>query len=147
MPVTIRRAELSDRDAIAGCLAALGYSASPTLVSGKLASLETSSADTAFVAVDPAAGIVGVVSVHVLPLFHAPGNLGRVTALVVLKSHRVRGIGRALMAAAETFAWEHECQRVEVTSGDHREDAHAFYARLGYQVDERRFLKHRAAAV
>ncbi len=147
MAVTIRRAEQRDRDAIARCLTALGYPASPTLVGGKLASLETSSADTAFVGVDPSAGVVGVVSVHVLPLFHAPGNLARVTALVVLKSHRGGGIGRALMAAAETFAWEHECQRVEVTSGDHREEAHAFYVRLGYQVDERRFLKHRAAAV
>src|SRR5437879_8319664 len=120
MPVTIRRAELSDRDAIAGCLAALGYSASPTLVSGKLASLETSSADTAFVAVDPAAGIVGVVSVNVVPLFHAPGNLGRVTALVVLKSHRVRGIGSAIMAGGAMIACEHECQRAEHTRCDHR---------------------------
>jgi hypothetical protein len=31
-------------------------------------------------------------------------------------------------------------------TGDHRPAAHAFYARLGYRTDERRFVKRAPAA-
>ena len=33
-------------------------------------------------------------------------------------------------------------RRVEVTSGDHRPAAHAFYQAIDYAVDERRFVEH-----
>ena len=147
MRVAIRRAKAEDAAAIAVCLSALGYGTSATLVADKLSVLRDSSADTVLVAEHPSAAIVGVVSVHVLPLFHAPGNLARLTALAVPLNHQRQGIGRALVAAAEAFAWQHDCRRVEITSGDHREDAHAFYRALGYEVDERRFIKHRSSAV
>jgi GNAT superfamily N-acetyltransferase len=147
MKVTIRPAAPEDAAAIAGCLAALGYGTSATLVGVKLAASAGSAIDTALVAEYAPAGIVGVVSVHVLPLFHAAGNLARLTALAVRPDHQRQGVGRALVAAAERFAWEHQCGRVEVTSGDQREQAHAFYQALGYSVDERRFIKHRSPAV
>jgi GNAT superfamily N-acetyltransferase len=147
MKVAIRRAKAEDAAAIAACLSALGYGTSPTLVGDKLSALRNSSADTVLVAEHPSAAIVGVVSVHLLPLFHALGNLARLTALAVSVSHQRQGVGRALVAAAEAFAWEHDCRRVEITSGDHRDDAHAFYRALGYEVDERRFIKHRSSAV
>ena len=133
--------------AITSCLRSLGYEASDQLVTSKLAMFGGSSADTVLVAVEPSVGVVGLVSVHVLPLFHAPGNLARLTSMVVREGHRGRGAGRALLAAAEAFAWQHDCQRIEVTSGDHRPDAHSFYEKLGYRADERRFIKHRAGAV
>jgi len=142
MNVTIRRAESGDADAIAGCLAELGYETPASLVTSKLSTLTASAADGVLVAIEPDAGLVGVVSVHLLPLFHAPGNLARVTALAVRKDHQRQGVGRALVAAAEVFAWRHDCRRVEVTSGDHRSEAHDFYKGLGYQTDERRFIKH-----
>jgi hypothetical protein len=46
------------------------------------------------------------------------------------------------VAAAEAFAWKADCRRIEVTSGDHRPGAHVFYERLGYHIDERRFIKN-----
>src|SRR6266481_1649983 len=140
MKFTVRRAEAEDADAIAVCLAALGYATPTALVAEKLSTLGSS--DTVLVAEDPTTGIVGVVSVHLVPLFHAPGSLARLTALAVVPGHQRKGAGRALVAAAEAFAWEHDCRRVEVTSGDHREDAHRFYHALGYEMDERRFIKH-----
>lgn len=139
--VTIRSAEPSDASAIAICLASLGYGTPAALVLEKLACMAGSSTDAVFLATDPAAGVIGVASLHILPLFHAPGNLGRLTALAVRPDHQGRGVGRALVAAAEAFAWKADCRRLEVTSGDHRVGAHAFYERLGYKVDERRFVK------
>ena len=146
MKFTVRRAEAEDADAIAVCLAALGYATPTALVAEKLSTLGGSS-DTVLVAEDPTTGIVGVVSVHLVPLFHAVGNLARLTALAVVPGHQRKGVGRALVTAAEAFAWEHDCRRVEVTSGDHREDAHRFYHALGYAMDERRFIKHQSSAV
>src|SRR5438045_8374752 len=147
MRFTVRRAEAEDAPAIAVCLAALGYGTSTTLVAEKLSALMGSSSDTVLVAEDPTTGIVGVVSVHLVPLFHAAGNLARLTALAVGPGHQRKGVGRALVVAAEAFAWQRDCRRVEVTSGDHREDAHTFYRALGYEMDERRFIKHRSSAV
>jgi GNAT superfamily N-acetyltransferase len=147
MKVTVRRAELEDAAAIAVCLAALGYATPATLVAEKLSILMSSSSDAVLVADNPANGIVGVVSVDLVPLFHAAGNLARLTTLAVAPDHQRKGVGRALVAGAEAFAWERDCRRVEVTSGDHREDAHTFYRDLGYDMDERRFIKHRSSAV
>jgi len=146
MKFTVRRAEAGDAAAIAVCLAALGYATPPALVAEKLSTLGSSS-DRVLVVEDPTTGIVGVVSVHLVPLFHAVGNLARLTALAVVPGHQRKGVGRALVTAAEAFAWEHDCRRVEVTSGDHREDAHRFYHALGYAMDERRFIKHQSSAV
>jgi GNAT superfamily N-acetyltransferase len=48
-----------------------------------------------------------------------------------------------LVAEAEEFAWNNGCSRIEITSGDHRPDAHAFYEAIGYFQDCRRFIKER----
>jgi GNAT superfamily N-acetyltransferase len=85
--------------------------------------------------------IGGFLSLHVIPLFHVEGNLGRITVLVVSSRCRHYGIGKKLVTAAEEFAWAHGCVRVEITSGDHRADAHAFYEAVGYRQETRRFLK------
>ena len=146
MKFRVRSADAGDAAAIAVCLAALGYATPPALVAEKLSAFGGAS-DTVLVAEDPITGIIGVVSVHLVPLFHAAGNLARLTALAVVPGHQRKGVGRALVAAAEAFAWERDCRRVEVTSGDHREDAHTFYRALGYEMDERRFIKHRSSAV
>jgi GNAT superfamily N-acetyltransferase len=126
-------------------LAELGYPSSEGQLRETLERLASTGDDRVFVA-EQSTRLVGIASVHRLPLFHAPGYLGRITALVVAAPSRGAGVGRALLAAAEAYAWGAECVRIEVTSGDHRPDAHAFYGRLGYQEDERRFIKRRAEA-
>jgi GNAT superfamily N-acetyltransferase len=81
-----------------------------------------------------------------IPLMHADGYLGRVTSLVVAESNRRQGLGRLLLSTAEEYAWSNGCSRMEITSGDHRPDTHAFYEHLGYQVDCRRFIRNRPKA-
>jgi GNAT superfamily N-acetyltransferase len=53
-------------------------------------------------------------------------------------------LGRRLVAEAEEYAWNNGCAWIEVTSADHRSDAHAFYEAIGYVQDCRRFVKTRA---
>ena len=57
------------------------------------------------------------------------------------ESARGEGIGKVLVEKAESYFNEKNCLRFEVTSGDHRLEAHRFYKSLGYQEDERRFIK------
>lgn len=143
----VRRAALADAVEIGACLSALGYGTLVSLVAERLASFAKSPVDAVFVAsISGHASLLGVVSVHLLPLFHAPGLLGRITSLAVGAEARGNGVGKTLVAAAEEWAWSEGAQRMEVTSGDHRLAAHAFYQAVGYSLDERRFIKHAAKA-
>jgi GNAT superfamily N-acetyltransferase len=140
-PTLIRSAQRVDAPAVAELLAALGYPSPVEQVVQRIADCEASASTAVFVA-EATQRIVGVASFHCIPLFHADGFLGRITSLVVSPDYRQRGIGRLLVAAAEEFARARGCARIEVTSGDHRPDAHAFYEHVGYQLDCRRFIKH-----
>lgn len=141
-PISVRTAVPGDAAAVAGLLEDLGYPSHLEHARDAIARLAFTDNDRVFVA-EYGTQVAGVVSVHRIPLLHAPGYLARITALVVAPPLRGSGVGRVLMAAAEKFAWASDCIRIEVTSGDHRPEAHTFYERLGYQVDERRFIKRR----
>jgi GNAT superfamily N-acetyltransferase len=52
-----------------------------------------------------------------------------------------QNIGKQLVAKGEEFFIANHCLKSEVTSGDHRGDAHEFYKSCGYKEDERRFIK------
>ena len=87
------------------------------------------------------ARLLGVVTLHVAPVMHRAGPIGRLSALVVDESARGGGIGRALVAAAEAYFAARGCAMIEVTSNKARTDAHAFYERLGYAATSVRFAK------
>nr|CTQ92145.1 PhnO protein [Kibdelosporangium sp. MJ126-NF4] len=76
--------------------------------------------------------IVGVIAVLTTPFLERDGNWGRIVALVTTESARGKGVGRELTTAAEEFARDRGCVRMEVTSANRRADAHAFYQRMGY---------------
>ena len=128
----VRPAEERDDAQVAELMAELGYHASPEMMRQKIKAASSSGAGCACVAEDEER-IVGVVSVHALPLFHAEGSLGRITALVVRSSHQRAGVGSDLIEAAEAFARSRGCVKMEVTSGSHREGAHSFYKKVGYE--------------
>jgi GNAT superfamily N-acetyltransferase len=85
------------------------------LVAERLSAFASSAADAVFVAGGPSgAPLLGVASAHALPLFHAPGQLVRLTALAVRPEAQGAGTGRALVAAAEEWAWSVDARRIEV---------------------------------
>ncbi|KVW05016.1 GCN5 family acetyltransferase [Burkholderia cepacia] len=135
-----RDARLSDCAAIARLLRQLGYDVTPALIHEKLLSLADKPSDRVCVAILNGE-IVGSISLHILPLFHAPGNLGRITSLVVDERHRGSGIGGALMADAQRWFERGRCVKLEVTSGDQRPDAHRFYAHHGFARDGQRLSR------
>jgi len=138
----IRKAIANDAAQIAALLGELGYPASAQSVKNRLINLSSNNGDVVFVA-DYGGEITGFLSLHVIPLLHIDGRWGRITALSVGSRFRRHGVGRRLVSAAENFAWENGCVRIEVTSGNQRSDAHAFYKAAGYGLDDHshRFLK------
>jgi GNAT superfamily N-acetyltransferase len=84
--------------------------------------------------------VIGMVTLHRTPFLHRKPD-GRIVSLVVAEAHRGRGVGARLVAAAEATLRAQGCGRVEVTSGDRRDRAHAFYVRAGYRAESKRFVK------
>lgn len=137
---SVRIAQIEDADQIAACLSSLGYGTSSAFVRGRLNELAESQSDMVFVC-EFGGLVIGVVSLHVMPLFHAAGQLVRITSLSVLEGWFRKGVGAQLVEAAERWAWSMGAVRVELTSGDHRDGAHRFYEAMGYLLADRRFIK------
>lgn len=135
----IRLARSEDAPALRTLLGQLDYTISEDEVAANLTRLGPGNGDCVLVA-EHQKEVVGMITVHIIPLLHRP-PLGRITSLIVKDSHRGKGTGKALVQAAEDFAFERGCSRVEVTSRDYRDSAHAFYQHLDYACDERRFIK------
>jgi N-acetylglutamate synthase-like GNAT family acetyltransferase len=135
----IREATPADATAISRLLDQLGYDAPVDMLVQKLRCFESAMLDAAFVASE-ASTILGCISIHAQELFHAKGRLGRITSLIVDEEHRGAGVGRTLVGYATALFREFGCTRIEVTSGDHRHAAHAFYAAMDFVKDERRFV-------
>jgi GNAT superfamily N-acetyltransferase len=136
----MRTALADDALQLAALMGELGYPATREFIQEKLAQLASTLGTRIFVA-DCDGKVIGLISFSILPLLHVDGGLGRITALVVGSQFKGRGIGKRLVAEAEAFAWNNACARIEITSGEHRADAHAFYEAVGYKQDSRRFVK------
>jgi ribosomal protein S18 acetylase RimI-like enzyme len=86
-------------------------------------------------------GIVGLVATQIVPRLDRDALTCRITDIVVSAAHRRSGIGSTLMTAAEEEAREAGAPRLDLSSGEWRSDAHAFYARHGFETRARAFTK------
>jgi len=122
MEVTIRDATEGDADAVAALLADLGYPTSRDAAAARVARFACEPASRLQVA-DSADGVVGLVATHMIPRLDDDRCSCRITDLVVAASHRRRGVGSALIAAAEREARRSGVPRLDLSSGEWREDA------------------------
>lgn len=140
----IRPVRDSDAEAVGELLGQLGYPQDGSAATAaRIRSWAADPAGAVYVA-DSGGEVCGVVAVHVCRFFERDGCWGRIVALVVSPRARRGGVGSRLVAAAESFAAERGCVRMEVTSSDRRADAHAFYRRHGYTAQagtSSRFLR------
>jgi len=143
----IREAEATDATAVSQLMSDLGYRIAPDAVQRKLSASLSDPGNAVFVA-DVAGAVVGVVSIHTMPLLHADGCFGTITSLAVAAAHRRRGIASQLLCRAEAFARTGGCVGIGVASAHHRADAHAFYEARGFTRDEKnaRFFREMAEA-
>lgn len=125
--IEIRRAQPQDAPAIAELLSALGYPAAPEEVLERLKALDD--ADCVLIADG------GLIALHRMPRLAEGDKLARITALVVAPGSRRKGVGQALLRAAEEVARRWGCELVEVSSSrrPERDAAHRFYRAAAFE--------------
>lgn len=101
------------------------------------AAVVTHGGTSVFVAEHPEDGVIGMVTLHVLPNVSFGGqSYALIENVVVDQAHRMRGIGTELMETAIKEAWRSDCHHVMLLSGKEL-DARTFYERLGFSADKR----------
>lgn len=134
--IEIRSAIPGDMEAASVLLGELGFPSLPQEIGERLKAMQAA----VLVAVIQGT-VVGLITTNVMPTLHRPHPVGRLSALVVSRQERNKGVGRALVSAAESLLRQQGCGLVEVTSNFRLEEAHFFYKRLGYETTSFRFRK------
>ena len=136
----IRTAEPTDAAFIAQLLDQLGYPTIPAAVPDRLRRLRNDGRGEVYVSVVNGQ-VAGLISIQVGPSLTRSEDTVYVSTLVVSEGVRGKGVGRELLEIAESYARKHGCPRIVVATANHRNGAHAFYERLGWEWTGRRYAK------
>ena len=129
--IKIRPAVIADSGDICGLNAReLGYDYPQEKTREKLEGLLESASDKVFVA-ECGGQVGGYIHACDYDVLYAPHMKDR-RGSAVSSDHRRKGIGKALMSAAEQWAVETGAEGIRLVSGRTREGAHAFYRRIGF---------------
>jgi GNAT superfamily N-acetyltransferase len=118
----------------------LGYETKRTEMQTRLSLILSNPAYKTFVAVMDGC-VCGIIGTLAHPSYEHDDPSGRILALVTLRSALRRGIGRALVAAAEKDFVRKGVTRVALDARLTRQDAHKSYESLGYERNGWRFVK------
>lgn len=142
MPLSIRRAEQKDIDALCTLMGELsGTAISPEQMLNRLQLVRESKIDSLFVCEEDGQ-IMGLLGFRIRENLEEISRFGEVSAIVVNSNDRRQGVGRFMIDYAEKLAKELGCKGTWLVSGFGREEAaHNFYKRLGYQTTGYRFVK------
>jgi GNAT superfamily N-acetyltransferase len=134
---SVREALMTDAPRIAALSAQLGYEVPLAHVERFLRTM--SSEQSVLVAVVPRAGVVGWVGLTVHQSVTS-NQRAEIEGLVVEDEYRSNGIGEMLVAAAEAWGRRRGCTTLRLLSNVVRDRAHAFYRRLGYDVEKTEYV-------
>jgi GNAT superfamily N-acetyltransferase len=140
MNISVRDATPDDANALAQLCAQLGYPTDPRIMPARLARLVADPNARCLVATSDDE-VSGLATVHLRYTLNHEAPIAQLTLLVVDEAHRVHGVGRMLVAAAEEWARSRGAKRFVVTTALRRTDAHAFYEKLEFQHTGRRYGK------
>ena len=139
MDLSIRDARLEDSPHVARLLDQLGYPTDARAVASRLERLAIVG-DRVFVA-EADGRLVGLAHLQVSPGIERDRPAGKLGALVVDEEQRGHGVGRALVQAVEEDARRRGCALLFLTTRETRDDAHAFYERVGFEQTGRRYSR------
>ena len=139
MDLTIRDARAGDAAVIAALLGQLGYPTGSGAVDARLQRL--SIVGDRVVVAERDARVVGLAHLQVTPGIERDRPAAKIGALVVDEAVRGTGVGRALVDALDAEARRRGCELLYLTTSERRDDAHAFYARVGLEQTGRRYSR------
>lgn len=140
LPIRIRAATAEDTAALAVLVTHLGYPTDEDAMRRRLAAILPRDDYATFVA-ERGGRVVAFVGVMHGLSYNADGPYARVLSLVVEPEERGRGTGARLLEEAEKWAREQGAAKVHLTTALHRDGAHRFYERSGYERTGARYLK------
>ena len=126
----VRGLRPSDVNIVTELLGELGYHVPANELAGRIAQVSTAGHYAAVV--DEGQKISGLVHVYERPSLAKP-RAAVVQSLVVEERARKTGAGKLLMRAAEAWAQERGLNYVVLHTRIDRDDARAFYERIGYK--------------
>ncbi len=147
--MTLRPATPADASAMAGLITQLGYPTTPNQMTARFARLATDPNQQTLLA-DDDLGAVGLISLFRQQSLEYDDYFVRILALVVSQRAQHRGVGAALIEAAEEWAAEIGATRLVLTCGNRPERAiaHQFYPAMGFVISTTGYSKdlHRAGS-
>src|SRR5207237_2413280 len=128
--LTVRRVEAKDIDALADLMTQLGYETRKSEMQMRMETILADKSYATFVAVSggEVCGMIGTFTCYSYE-HNNPG--ARILALIVSEQMRGRGVGEALIAAAEKDLAQKNIRRIAVNARFERTRAHKFYEKLG----------------
>ena len=141
LELNIRNARLDDSPAAASLISQLGY---PTTQEEMAARLPAILHDPNYITLvaENQQKVVGIAGIGVGRYYEKDGSYGRLLVLAVDENWRAKGVGSLLVVRAEAELKGRGVTSIVVNSGNHREDAHRFYKRLGFEETGVRFVKY-----
>ena len=141
LEMRVRTVALDDAEALVPLFCDLGYPTNATQIRTRLKRLTGDSTYRALI-VEIDGNVAGFVGLHCGHHFERDGGWVEITALVTAIRYQRRGVGSALLAAAEDWAEKVRADRLVLSSSHHRSaEAHAFYRSQGYNDTGLRFTK------
>jgi ribosomal protein S18 acetylase RimI-like enzyme len=138
--VTVRAVESVDMEALADLITQLGYETRASEMEMRMEAILANKNYATFVAVSKGK-VCGMIGTYTCYTYEHNSPSARILALVVSKEVRGRGVGQALVAAAEKDLAQRNIRRVAVNTSFERKEAHEFYEKLGYTKNGFRLVK------
>lgn len=86
--------------------------------------------------------VVGLLAINIIKPFYKQGIFLRIDSIVVKKQYQGLGIGKQLLSFAEDYARSLHCNRIFLTSGNHRKTAHKIFKHVGFIENASYFVKN-----
>ena len=122
-----------DAQAVSDLSGQLGYPLSEETIHSRIVSVLGQPQHAAYVA-EIEGCVVGWIHVYIAHLIEASHSYAEIGGLVVNEASRGKGVGKALVRAAEEWTISEGFDDIRVRSASRRIEAHQFYEKLGYRL-------------
>ena len=142
LAVSVRTARLEDTAEIAALAGQLGYPTATPAMKRRMQDLLGRPDHGLLVAVGGGGYLLGWVHIYLRSLV-VQDQFAELGGMIVAEGTRSRGVGAALLGAAERWASSQGAKQMIVRSNQIRERAHVFYQQLGYELIKRSLVFHK----